>query len=372
MAQDGDKPAELLKQLEARSALKRRRAAEALGRLGEPAAVGPLCKLLDNPDPDVDVHLKVVQALGRIGHPSAARTLVHWVVQEPLADSAEPAARVLVKFGSGALEALLSVFKDPSVFAHMCYPAWVLGEIGDPRAVDVLLPVAGHSDPGVREDVVTALGKFTDNRINPVLVRALERDDLSTIRCKAASALGLIGDRAAASALVRATYDDQVRDAAVEALGHLQAPEGVDRLLELVAEPGANYWLLCRALGEIADSRATPRLVSLLQRADAVKDAAWALARIRDTAAAKALREGLRIGRTDIVCGGLEFFVRDGVPGTESEIVKALFAHGGLEEAKVAYGSGNEALVTAAEEWAGLMRIPRLAGPRRPVKWGDA
>ena len=372
MAQQGVTLEELLKQLGAKRASERRRAAEALGRLGDTRAVGPLCRLLEIPDPDVDVHIKAVQALGRLGDPSAVHTLVDWIVREPLADSAEPAARVLVRFGAGALDGLLSAFRNPTAFAQMCYPAWTLGEIGDPRAVEVLLGVIGHPDPGVREDVIRALGKLADKRATPALVHALETEEESTLRCTAAAALGLIGDRTAGAALIKATYDEPVRDSAIESLGLIQAPEAVERLLELVAQPPANYWLVCRALGRIGDSRATSRLVALLQHAEAVKDAAWALAKIHDATAAKVLREAFRVGRLDVVCGGLEFFIREGIPGSESEIIKAIFAHGGVEEAKLTYGSGNETLMSAAEEWAGLMRMPRLAGPKRPVKWGDA
>ncbi|HYN94126.1 MAG TPA: HEAT repeat domain-containing protein, partial [Pilimelia sp.] len=60
--------------LRARGAVRRARAAEALGNLGRRDAVPGLCALLD--DPDAEVRVVAVRALGRIGAAAAAGPLL--------------------------------------------------------------------------------------------------------------------------------------------------------------------------------------------------------------------------------------------------------------------------------------------------------
>src|SRR5690349_15146644 len=137
---------ELIVQLNAKRASGRRRAAEAIGRLADRRAVPALLDHIT--DDDVDVQIAVVRALGRIDDDGAIQPLIDWVVQEPCADSAEPAAQVLVRFRARAVDKLLASFANKTAFSRMCYPAWILGKIGEVRAVNVLLAALDHPDDG--------------------------------------------------------------------------------------------------------------------------------------------------------------------------------------------------------------------------------
>jgi HEAT repeat protein len=86
--------------------------------------------------------------------------------------------------------------------ADRYYAVHLLGELGDPRAVDVLVPLL--VDDSRNYNVAWALGKMGDSRATPPLVSALRDPD----------------------ALVRVV--------AIQALAHLQASEALPHLRELL------------------------------------------------------------------------------------------------------------------------------------------
>jgi HEAT repeat protein len=84
-----------------------------------------------------------------------------------------------------------------------------------------------------------------------------------------ASALGEIGDRKAVPVLVRLlkSRDNYTRMAAMDALGRLRAAEAVEPLIQLALDGGLEPLLnkkAIEALGEIGDARAVPALVRML------------------------------------------------------------------------------------------------------------
>lgn len=133
------------------------------------------------------------------------------------------------------------LLKDPLVKEEA---ALALEDLGGPEQVDALLAA-----------VETTVGAGSDTA-----ARAANRSNT-----RIAEALGNIGDPRAAPALLRLARasDDNLRLAAVEALGNVKAKEAVPELSHIVDDATAPPLLIKRAivsLGQIADPAAIPAL----------------------------------------------------------------------------------------------------------------
>jgi HEAT repeat protein len=76
---------------------RRQDAAFVLGRMGDPAAVEPLCAALKHPDPLL--RRLAAEALGRIGDRAASKPLRRMVSLEPNASTAKEGRKALAKLG---------------------------------------------------------------------------------------------------------------------------------------------------------------------------------------------------------------------------------------------------------------------------------
>ena len=108
----------LLRALRGRDWERQVEAAEALGELGDSAAVEPLVRLLQQPDAGRSVHCAVVAALAKLGDPRAIAPVVRtlgtdmWTVYDCMAEAIAP-------FGTAIIRPLLSALRehpdDPNV-----------------------------------------------------------------------------------------------------------------------------------------------------------------------------------------------------------------------------------------------------------------
>lgn len=89
-----------------------------------------------------------------------------------------------------------------------CDAARMLGQSGDPRAVDALLPDLHDSDWRVRRNAAQALGALKSTRAIPGLLEAL-KDRIATVRERAAVALGRIKDPQTIPRLVEAVIEEK-------------------------------------------------------------------------------------------------------------------------------------------------------------------
>jgi HEAT repeat protein len=229
-----------------------RRIAEALGALRAKEAVQRLGQLTTFPDGFVQV--AAVDALGMIGDPAAVETLTV-VAMDP---QGEPFT---------SKKATLA-----------------LGRIGDPKSEKVILKMMFVSRGGVSffPEAAFAASQIGPTMIPPLLAVLQGRDaELSAwareqnypagaLYAKAASVLGDVGDASVVPALVqKLSYTDAdaglqlfVRVYAAEALGRLRAREAVRPLAEALARernPDARD-RLCDALARIGDPAALPSL----------------------------------------------------------------------------------------------------------------
>jgi len=119
------------------------------------------------------------------------------------------------------VKGLIKALKDWRVVDEAAY---VLGEIGDKRAVEPLIKALEDEDRNVRWGAAEALGYIGDKRAVEPLIKALEDEDWY-VRKRAAYALGDIGDKRAVEPLTEALKDDEeeVREAAECNLGKFKA-----------------------------------------------------------------------------------------------------------------------------------------------------
>jgi HEAT repeat protein len=209
------------------------------------------------------------------------------------------AAALLGSTASRFHTAELTVLLDDRVSEVRCAAARALGKAGDPAAVGPLLTALSASRPlpaGIVGMAVLDLG----TPVLPSLREAL-RSGAPAARVLAAEVLGLHGDLPAAATLEDIVRDraqpDDVRRAAVSALGRIGAPSSTEALVRVLAD-GSLRTATAEALGRIGDPFAVPALAAGLAATDpAVRTAcAGALAALgaegRDRLAALASGSG--------------------------------------------------------------------------------
>ena len=216
-------------------------AAEALGDLADPTAVGVLLGGLRDRVPEVRV--QSAHALAAIRDPLTVGALLDALASEQEVWVAERLADALVAFESAAvLDTALRL--ENMDYDGDATPPWAplatrgLGTIGDVRAQPALVRMLGAPDASLRQLAAESLGKCGTPEVVPVLIGALS-DVAPGVRANAATALGRHLDSRSRHSLVAALDDqsDIVRRAAAGGLGAL--PDGENALVQAlgVASP---------------------------------------------------------------------------------------------------------------------------------------
>jgi HEAT repeat protein len=297
----------------------RQAAAEALGRLGQPA-VGPLIKSLGEDRGDgreMDRHA-AVEALVRIGQPAL----------EPLAAALQDShtdhqavAEALAKLGQPAVERLKVALREGDPSARLA-AAGALTEMGVP------------ADPATRAWHVVAMQKWDEAvamnaaAVEP-LAAALKLRDVS-VRNAATKALVTIG-QPAFDPLVATLRDSNMdaRLAAAKALGALGDARAVEPLIAAIK--GSNrdvHWAVVMAVYQLGDVRAVELLIPMLEYwrlyswapafgKKVSRTAAEALGRLGDARAVPPLLEALKSDDWDLITLAYEALARIGQPAAE-------------------------------------------------------
>ena len=140
--------------------------------------------------------------------------------------------------GDRAVEPLLARLdnRDPRVVAAAVD---LLGLSGSPQALPILFPLIHHDVEQVREVSLHALAELGGREISRPAMPAL-KDPSPAVRAAAARAVGVGGDPAATTVLVRRLEQEDyegVLAELVKAIGRLGAPDGINALAKY-AEPG--------------------------------------------------------------------------------------------------------------------------------------
>jgi HEAT repeat protein/CheY-like chemotaxis protein len=285
----------------------RQAAAWALGELGDEKAVQHLSGALR--DDDTYVQRTAIRSLGKIWDLPALIKLgdedryVGWEGARELTDLADPrtveplitvlqdehrsvrraAAAALAKLGEAAAEALTISIRSQDWDVRQI-SAQVLGQIGDPRALQPLLLTLHDEHAEVRQAVVAALTGLGQVAVEPLTDHLRDAD--SDIRRRAARALGELGARRAVGPLIGVLRDanSQVRQAAREALVEIGEPAVEELIGALENRDHFVRRAVAEALGEIANTRAVDSLVATLEdtNSDVRRAAAAALAKLDD------------------------------------------------------------------------------------------
>ncbi len=152
----------------------RRKAAIALGEIGDPIAVDPLIKAFKDKDNLVRAH--TVTALGKIGNPKAVDPLI-----EALKDNDYGVRRSALK---------------------------ALDKIRDAKAVAPIIEALGDKHDVIRGEAAMALGNFKDPKAVEPLIETLGDNDYK-VRFAALMSLGKIGDKKAVEPISRMLIEER-------------------------------------------------------------------------------------------------------------------------------------------------------------------
>jgi HEAT repeat protein len=246
----------------------RARAAIALGRIGDKKAIEPLFLALKDPEDDVRIgaclglgHLKdpttfdeitevllddpkievrqaAAKALGNTQHPAAVPFLMEalrdsfwWYEREMQAGDLFTA---IEKMGGMAVEPLIGALKD-NEGAVRKYAAYLLGRIGDPRAIEPLGMALYDLHHDVGKASAEALAHFGVNSFE-ILVEALDHPEM-WIRIHSVDVLPRVKEPRVALVLLEMLKDPEreVRKHVIEAMGELGDPRTLPALQEIMA-----------------------------------------------------------------------------------------------------------------------------------------
>jgi len=296
----------LIKRLEDSDKYVRKKAAEALGKIGDKRAVEPLIKALG--DSEWYVRWKAAEALGKIGDKRAVEPLI-----KALGDSEklvrEVAAEALEKLGALTTELKIKKYikdlgdSDIDVRGAAARALGKLGALTTELKIKKYIKDLDDSNSNVRDaaaEVLEKLGALTTELkikkynkdledsgwyVRKAAAEALEKlgalttelkikkyiKDLGDsyswyVREEAAYALGKIGDKRAVEPLTKALSDSSwyVRGAAAEALVKIGKP-AVDSLIKALGDSDSRVRSsAAEVLGKIGDERAVEPLIKAL------------------------------------------------------------------------------------------------------------
>ena len=265
-------------------------AAQALGQIGDSAAVLALTQSLS--DDDAGVRFYAASALGQIGDSVAIPALTQ-ALSDDDAGVRFYAASALGQIGdSVAIPALTQALSDGNKNVRR-YAASALGQIGDPVAIPELVQALGDDNQDVRQHAAEALGQIGDSEAIPALVQALG-DAHEGVRYYVASTLVQIDNSAAVSHFIQALGDDDydIRRYAASVFGRISDSSSLKLLVQALGDD--NYLArssAANAFERIGNSSAIPYLVQALDDTNEVvrEAAALALGGIGDSVSLPAL-----------------------------------------------------------------------------------
>jgi HEAT repeat protein len=200
-------------------------AAELLGRVGGAKAVPALLEtVVATRTEDSDVREIALRALARIGDPGAVEPLIR-ALENVEGWLAPRIANILARHGEAVVAPLIALLDQGNHRSARAWAANVLGEVRAQRAFPSVVRLLDDLDDEVRAKAATALGRMGDRRAVGYLMDHLLSDPAPFVRARISAALGQLGGPEIIERLVRALGDPAwwVRMRTVEALEHVGA-----------------------------------------------------------------------------------------------------------------------------------------------------
>ena len=140
-----------------------------------PKVVESLINALEDDNPSV--RWRAADTLGKIGDPMAVEALINALGDEDTSVRNHARSAIVEIGGPVAVDALINTLGDEE---RVSYAVETLGEIGDASAVEPLINVLEEGSYNVQNGAIVALGKIGDIRAAPALVKCLMDYSTST------------------------------------------------------------------------------------------------------------------------------------------------------------------------------------------------
>lgn len=167
-----------------------RRAAVALGRLGDERAIAPLQALLHHPQTPLPLQQETIRALSWLPSEAALRALQQALVAPAtpvdlqvalitaLGRWENPASKASAAHGLAAAIAIPTIQADPATRRAI---ASALGQLQQPDSIPLLLDLLGDADPTVSLHAIAALKQFAPEIVRPPFQAWLALHPLSAV-----------------------------------------------------------------------------------------------------------------------------------------------------------------------------------------------
>jgi len=169
----GDGIGALLRMAANRDQLGRPYVIRALGTNSVESATQLLLQIVETPNEDKYVRCQAAEALGRIGRSPKILPVLLAMLQAP-----EEEVRSGALYGLGALHdsrAYNAIVEQLDSSSHHYVAIMALGELGDARACELLVPMLKSGDDSVTVHAATALGKIGCHSAIPSLIQLRDR-----------------------------------------------------------------------------------------------------------------------------------------------------------------------------------------------------
>jgi len=232
-----------------------------MGNLKSPEAIGPLSDALN--DRQLPVRIAAVEALGNIDDVNITEPLLR-VMQEGEGDLLLPTSKSIQKFGYNISAQLFKLLKHKRAVVRK-YTAEILGNIGEPAAVNPLLGLLNDADDEVLIASIEALGKIGDASIFEMLLPLLNHADEAILE-SCVLTLGELGEKMATGHLIPLLRNNKesVRLATAKALGKIRDPHAISYLIEALKDGSLQVRdEVAQAIGDMGSAAVRPLISSL-------------------------------------------------------------------------------------------------------------
>lgn len=294
----------------------------------------PIVQLTTHSKPQM--RRSAVALLGRIGNPAMVGPLAAALVSEQnteFPEVREAAFAAIISLAPPQIDAITVLLSNPRTSAEgRCELIDVLGRLGRPQAFDAVVRLINDEDPRVRRVVARSLAGLDADRAGAVLCRCLTDGD-GHVRAHAARSIGSLLAGQGISQLVPLCGDpsEAVREAVAWAIATIGGEGGIDAvngLSSLLSDPYPDVRQAgARALAAIESTVARETLLSCALRHDDVGQTAAirALATApQDAQVDSVLRRLLHSGSTDTKLEAMRSMTARGCQLDWSELLAAL------------------------------------------------
>jgi len=242
-----------------------RGAAEAVGLLGDEAAIPQLVRLLRAREGRLA--MSAANALAAIGRPAVNALVEALPSQRAELELRKAIVHALISIGEPAIDPLIAALDHHSAAVRGTAEE-ALTSIG-PAAMEALIAALRSEDWDLRRRIAQILGHIGHESLAEPIVALLQDPD-SGVRARSAEILGRLRQELAVEPLIRVAQTDQdeyVRRAAIKALAELRSGRAIGPLVELL-EDAQQRDVAAKALGEIGEAAVEPLIQAIYDHDD--------------------------------------------------------------------------------------------------------